>query len=98
MKKNLEPDLDPNCSSLYPVSTYYIRNQATGVSLARDGMLARYSCNLVMMTKQYAEKRISMQNVKNHFKMKMSENDHTNSLDPDQAQQNVWQDPKEKGP
>ena len=30
--------------------------------------------------------------------MKMSENDHTNSLDPDQAQQNVWQDPKEKGP
>ena len=32
--QNLEPDLDPNCSSLYPVSTYYIRNQATGVSLA----------------------------------------------------------------
>ena len=32
-----------------------------------------------------------------HFKMKMSEIDHTNSLDPDQAQQNVWQDPKEKG-
>ena len=30
--------------------------------------------------------------------MKMSEIDHTNSLDPDQAQQNVWQDPKEKGP
>ena len=30
--------------------------------------------------------------------MKMSKNDHTNSLDPDQAQQNVWQDPKEKGP
>ena len=29
--------------------------------------------------------------------MKMSEIDHTNSLDPDQAQQNVWQDPKEKG-
>ena len=27
----------------------------------------------------------------------MSENDHTNSLDPDQARQNVWQDPKEKG-
>ena len=26
-----------------------------------------------------------------HFKMK-------NSLDPDQHQQNVWQDPKEKGP
>ena len=67
LKKKLEPDLDPNCSSLYPVSTYYIRNQATGVSLARDGMLARYSCNLVMMTKQYAEKRISMQNVKNVF-------------------------------
>ena len=46
------------------------------------------------------KKRISMQNVKmyfwKHFKMKMSENDHTNSLDPDQAQQNVWQDPKEK--
>ena len=37
------------------------------MSLARDGMLARYSCNLVMMTKQYAEKRISMQNVKNVF-------------------------------
>ena len=32
--QNFEPDLDPNCSSLYPVSTYYIRNQATGVSLA----------------------------------------------------------------
>ena len=32
--QNLEPYLDPNCSSLYPVSTYYIRNQATGVSLA----------------------------------------------------------------
>ena len=30
--------------------------------------------------------------------MKMSENDNTNSLDPDQAQLNVWQDPKEKGP
>ena len=30
--------------------------------------------------------------------MKMSENDHTNSLDQDQAQQNVWQNPKEKGP
>ena len=29
--------------------------------------------------------------------MKMSEIDHTNSLDPDQAQQNVWQDQKEKG-
>ena len=27
--------------------------------------------------------------------MKMSEIDHANSLDPDQAQQNVWQDPKE---
>ena len=34
--QNLEPDLDPNCPSLYPVCTYYmhIRNQATGVSLA----------------------------------------------------------------
>ena len=30
-----------------------------------------------------------------HFKMKTSEIDHTNSLDPDQAQQNVWQGPKE---
>ena len=30
--------------------------------------------------------------------MKMSEIDQTNSLDPDQAQQNVWQDPKDKGP
>ena len=30
--------------------------------------------------------------------MKMSEIDHANSLDPDQAQQNVWPDPKEKGP
>ena len=30
--------------------------------------------------------------------MKMSEIDKTKSLDPDQAQQNVWQDPKEKGP
>ena len=28
--------------------------------------------------------------------MKMSEFDHTNSLDPDRAQQNVWQDPNEK--
>ena len=63
LTKNLQPDLDPNCSSMYPVSTYYIRKQATGVSLARDGMLARYSCNLV----QYAEKRISMQNVKMYF-------------------------------
>ena len=57
LTKNLEPDLDPNCSSLYPVSTYYIRNQAIGVSLARDGMLARYSSNLVMMTKQYPGKK-----------------------------------------
>ena len=32
-----------------------------------------------------------------HFKIKMSEIDRKNSLDPDQAQQNVWQDPKEKG-
>ena len=32
--QNSEPDLDPNFSSLFPVSTYYIRNQATGVSLA----------------------------------------------------------------
>ena len=40
-----------------------------------------------------------MQNVNSVFlKVKMSEIDHTNSLDPDQAQQNVWQDPKEKGP
>ena len=30
--------------------------------------------------------------------MKMSEIDHTNSLDPDQAQKSVWQEPKEKGP
>ena len=30
--------------------------------------------------------------------MKMSEIDQTKSLDPDQAQQNVWQDQKEKGP
>ena len=29
--------------------------------------------------------------------MKMSEIDHTNSLDPDQAQLKVWQDPQEKG-
>ena len=29
--------------------------------------------------------------------MKMSEDD-ISSLDPDQAQQNVWHDPKEKGP
>ena len=92
--------MDPNCWSLYPVSTYY---QATGVSLARDGMLARYSCNLAMMTKQYAKKKESAcktlkMNFWKHFKMKMSENDHTKSLDPDQAQQDVWQDPKEKGP
>ena len=70
--------------------------------MARDGLLARYSYNLVMMTKYYAENRISMQNVNSVFleaiKMKMSEIDHTNSLDPDQAHQNVWQDPKEKGP
>ena len=33
-----------------------------------------------------------------HFEMKMSEIDQTKSLDPDQAQQNVWQDPKEKDP
>ena len=32
--QNLEPDLNLNCSSLYPVSTYYMRNQATGVLLA----------------------------------------------------------------
>ena len=55
-RQNLEPDLDQNCSSLYPVSTYYIRVQenwrfAGGPIVARDGMLARYSCKLVMMTK-----------------------------------------------
>ena len=32
--QSLGPDLDPNSSSLYAGSTYYIRNQATGVSLA----------------------------------------------------------------
>ena len=31
-----------------------------------------------------------------HFKMKMPEIDHTNSLNPYQVQQNVWQDPREK--
>ena len=30
--------------------------------------------------------------------MKMSGIDRTNSLDPDQVQQNVWQDPKKKDP
>ena len=71
--------------------------------MARDGMLARYSCNLVMITKKYAEKKKESACKTlivcfwKHFKMKMSEIDHTNSLDPDQAQLNVWQDPKEKG-
>ena len=35
--------------------------------MARDGLLARYSYNLVMMTKYYAENRISMQNVNSVF-------------------------------
>ena len=70
--------------------------------MVRDGMLTRYSC-IEFLKSGYddkivcGEKRISMQNVK-HFKMKMSEIDHRNSLDQDRAQQNVWQDPKEKGP
>ena len=37
-------------------------------------------------------------NQTNQTKMKMSEIDHADNLDPDQAQQNGWQDPKEKGP
>ena len=58
-----------------------------------DSGLARYSCNLVMITKKYAEKKESACKTLiacfwKHFKMKMSEIDHTNSLDPDQAQQN----------
>ena len=56
-----------------------------------------------MVTKKYAKKKETACKTLivcfwKHFKMKMSEIDHTNSLDPDQAQQNVWQDPKEKGP
>ena len=105
--QNVEPNLDPNCSSLYPVSTYYIRNQATVVSLA-----GRYwpvmGCWLDIAWSGYDDKIVCGKKKESayitfivcfwkHFKMKMSEIDHTNSLDPDQAQQNVWQDPKEKG-
>ena len=72
---------------------------AGGPILGRDGMLARYSCNLVSMRekKESACKTFIVCFWK-HFKMKMSEIDQTKSLDPDQAQKNVWQDPKEKGP
>ena len=52
-----------------------------------------------MMTKQYAEKKESAcKTLKmyfwKHFKMKMSENDHTNSLDPDQDQQKCLAGPE----
>ena len=70
-------------------------------------MLARYSC-IVFLKSGYddkivrGKKELACKTLKvcfwKHFKMKMYEIDHTNSLDPDQAQQNVWQDPKEKGP
>ena len=53
--------------------------------MARDGMSARYSCNMVMMRKNSACKTLIVCFWK-HFKMKMSEFDHTNSSDPDQAQ------------
>ena len=59
--------------------------------MARDGMFARYSY-IVFRKSGYVrgKKRISMQLLivcfLKHFKMKMSEIDHTNSLDPDQAQ------------
>ena len=70
------------------------------------GMLARYSC-IVFLKSGYDDKIVCEKKESTcktllvcflkHFKMKISEVDHTNSLDPDQAQQNLWQDPKEKG-
>ena len=75
--------------------------------MARDGMLARYNY-IVFLKSGYDDKIVCGEKESackmlivcfwKHFKMKMSEIDHTNSLDPDQAQQNVWQDPREKGP
>ena len=62
--------------------------------MARDGLFARYSCNLVMITKKVRRRKESVCKTLivcfwKHCKMKMSEIDRTNSLDPDQAQQNV---------
>ena len=71
--------------------------------MAHDGMLARYSCNLainddkIVCGKKSACKMLIVC-FRKHFKMKISAIDHTNNLDPDQAKQKVWQDPKEKGP
>ena len=63
--------------------------------MVRDGMLARYSCivflksgyddKIVCRKKESACKTLIMCFWK-HFKMKMSEIDHTNSLDTVQAQ------------
>ena len=64
---------------------------ACGPIVARDGMLAR--CG-----KKESACKTLIECFWKHFKMKLSKIDHTNSLDPDQAQQNVWNDPKEKGP
>ena len=70
--------------------------------MARDGMLARYSFNLVMIQITMRKKKSACKTLIvcfwKHFKMKMSEIDYTNSLDPEQAQQNVWLDAKEKDP
>ena len=75
--------------------------------MARDRMLARYSC-IVFLEPGFDDKIVYGKKESackalivcfwRHFKMKMSEIDYTNSLDPDQAHQNVWHDPKEKGP
>ena len=66
--QNLEPDLDPNCSSLYPVSTYYIRNQATGVSLVGQ-YLAVMGCwlDIAVIWLVCGKKRISIQDVYSVF-------------------------------
>ena len=66
--QNLEPDLDPNCSSLYPVSTYYIRNQATGVSLVGQ-YWAVMGCwlDIAVIWLVCGKKRISIQDVYSVF-------------------------------
>ena len=68
--------------------------------MARYGMLARYSFNLVMIQNTMRKKESACKTLIvcfwRHFKLKMSEIDHTNSSDPDQAQQNVWLDGRRK--
>ena len=62
--------------------------------MARDGMLARYYY-IVFLKSGYDDKTVCGEKKEckmllvcfwKHFKMKMSEIDYTNSLDPDQAQ------------